>query len=1352
MKKNLLFIFLLYCSISLSFSSISSEKSVDPSPDDFGKEAQDFFIIQTADEEHRGGEISIPRNLLRNGRGQCLYADEHYIVLKEKISDTNIAIKQGEQVEAIEKESIGTEHSSFRTGFYDSRTLEPLFYLSFGATQVEFNPTLGVFSLTYDSMEHTRIYRDVECVLVKPDTREWCATSFKSHWLGGNEMSWNGNNLDFRLGWGPMKKTYEIFQFAKPFLKTPVKLRSIDTNQEKDYWEKQEQDEIIKKERYSKIWKESDSSGCPRVDIAQGESLGCIAWTSGTDVLNQLDFNTLSHKAMEMPGKTLASFGRMQENGLWVLSGKKGKTHLLTLFNAEDESCSYECPEGVLVSPSGTEAWSGDYVMDIKLKGMIPKFQAPKNKKIVGVDFVNREVIVQEADKYKNTDDYEAWIEQMRPSSYDLDTGKLKLQKCLWYEVGDTESSSVYNNGCQTGEAPKGWGIGAHHNDYRRMNGLVSSIGIRLPSGKNVFYGGDGEDKNYIPHCSKDGQWNEITANNSVALHTCGKEAKWMLLVYDGSKGGQAVSFDATTLKSREIANWPKGGDSHQNVLWLPEKQWLFVPRQGYYEVIHVDNRGMENAVFSFYYAASEYAIVLPNGLYAGSPGCERLMQYRNETGGLERLARWRNRPGDVLAALGGRTESISLLQETTKRWLHKLRFDPATPEPSEGEMPIAKMKKLPELFAFSSSISVPLMLEATARNIDKYSIKINGVTKTVNLKEAIKTGQNADLDCELELEDGVNLVEIRAIDEKQVVGDAVRFRLIGREISQKKTMYVVSMGVSAYKNSAFNLRYAAKDATDFAEAMKSLYGENIRLLTLTDSSVTRESLQQVRDFLNKGVNPDDSLIFYCAGHGVLDDQWRYVFSSHEFDPDRPSETGILLDDLTACVTSCRARERLLLMDTCHSGMIGEEDEIKLARLDESLLDGVSFTQVRGLKPRKKVQLDVLQQRRFVEEMFALPSSGSEGVTILGAAGGGEFAQESKAWNNGIFTRCLIEGLRDGKADANQDGEIKIGELKKYIAVKVPAMTQGQQKPSLVSYDPDQDFILARTGSTKKENLSRIMDMSDDGINPGDYIDARTNNLGSDEKSDFLRNIFAEKVDYQYIKGKLASRSEIIADIKEGWQRWPHRFYKLLAAGRNENTVEVVYSYSLSDGTGKSAKGYTKEIWTLDDQGKIVQWRETVSRKGIPALSPEILTAINHSGRQYSSREYVECRQNGYVNILAGLFADQVDYQYIKGKMATREDVVKDIAGGFQQWTQKEYNLIASGKKDNVVEVIYSYSVTKIDAPKDQYGSSLPISGYTKETWTLDEQGKIAKWRESISRKEPPLLSQGMSVTFACPH
>jgi hypothetical protein len=161
-------------------------------------------------------------------------------------------------------------------------------------------------------------------------------------------------------------------------------------------------------------------------------------------------------------------------------------------------------------------------------------------------------------------------------------------------------------------------------------------------------------------------------------------------------------------------------------------------------------------------------------------------------------------------------------------------------------------------------------------------------------------------------------------------------------------------------------------------------------------------------------------------------------------------------------IGSSKSLKRLLLLDTCHSGQVGEKDEMLLAQMDTELPKGVRAVKQRGMSVKPVAGLSAEGQQRFIEEMFLLPGL-HRGINIIGASGGAEFALESAQWNNGVFTASIIEALREKKADLNEDGRVSVGELRNYLSQRVSELTKGAQKPSVVAAERDQDFDLIRT-------------------------------------------------------------------------------------------------------------------------------------------------------------------------------------------------------------------------------------------------------------------------------------------------
>ncbi len=68
------------------------------------------------------------------------------------------------------------------------------------------------------------------------------------------------------------------------------------------------------------------------------------------------------------------------------------------------------------------------------------------------------------------------------------------------------------------------------------------------------------------------------------------------------------------------------------------------------------------------------------------------------------------------------------------------------------------------------------------------------------------------------------------------------------------------------------------------------------------------------------------------------------------------------------------------------------------------------------------------------------------GVIVFSSSTGKQFSLEDPDWNNGAFTKALIEGIQ-GQADYKNDWFISMAELELYLGERVKELTNGRQTP-----------------------------------------------------------------------------------------------------------------------------------------------------------------------------------------------------------------------------------------------------------------------------------------------------------------
>ncbi len=91
---------------------------------------------------------------------------------------------------------------------------------------------------------------------------------------------------------------------------------------------------------------------------------------------------------------------------------------------------------------------------------------------------------------------------------------------------------------------------------------------------------------------------------------------------------------------------------------------------------------------------------------------------------------------------------------------------------------------------------------------------------------------------------------------------------------------------------------------------------ENVTVLLNEDERAVRIAIERFFKLRDR----DDLVLFYYAGHGIVDDQRRLAFALGETDPDLLISTAIAARWLQEAMAESRARRQILILDCCNSG------------------------------------------------------------------------------------------------------------------------------------------------------------------------------------------------------------------------------------------------------------------------------------------------------------------------------------------------------------------------------------------------------------------------------------------------
>lgn len=149
-----------------------------------------------------------------------------------------------------------------------------------------------------------------------------------------------------------------------------------------------------------------------------------------------------------------------------------------------------------------------------------------------------------------------------------------------------------------------------------------------------------------------------------------------------------------------------------------------------------------------------------------------------------------------------------------------------------------------------------------------------------------------------------------------------------------RSTLHVLTIGISEYRSEAdfSRLPFAATSARaleEFFTHQASCPARSYRAIrvwpALTNSSATQRGILEALADIRKSMSPDDVLLIYLAGHGVLEPgEEMFNFIPFDADSSQLNATAISTATLATVLREMSAERIVLLIDTCQSGAVVE--------------------------------------------------------------------------------------------------------------------------------------------------------------------------------------------------------------------------------------------------------------------------------------------------------------------------------------------------------------------------------------------------------------------------------------------
>ncbi len=317
------------------------------------------------------------------------------------------------------------------------------------------------------------------------------------------------------------------------------------------------------------------------------------------------------------------------------------------------------------------------------------------------------------------------------------------------------------------------------------------------------------------------------------------------------------------------------------------------------------------------------------------------------------------------------------------------------------------------------------------------YTVDLTSFSGRLIPKTALKSGER-------------NKIEVRATNRDEVATSrATSLTLPAPEkAAEPPRIWMIIAGSSDYQGEDLDLKFAAKDAADFAQAMRIAAGRyltgpdqvHIKLLTASPGSVKGESLPTKANLLaafaelKKGCRSTDIVLVYLSGHGSAaagqDADYYYLTCDARSvgDLENPSvRAGVTLSstELASLMNAIPAQKQVLILDTCASGRAAEK-----------------------LSASKTVPGSTIRSWERMQDRT--------GLFILAGSAANAVSYEASRYGQGLLTYSLLEALRKGAALRRDPGDnvgfVDVALLLGFATDEVPELAKGiggVQRPHL---------------------------------------------------------------------------------------------------------------------------------------------------------------------------------------------------------------------------------------------------------------------------------------------------------------
>jgi len=179
---------------------------------------------------------------------------------------------------------------------------------------------------------------------------------------------------------------------------------------------------------------------------------------------------------------------------------------------------------------------------------------------------------------------------------------------------------------------------------------------------------------------------------------------------------------------------------------------------------------------------------------------------------------------------------------------------------------------------------------------------------------------------------------------------------------------------------------------------------DKIKLL-LDEDATSRKIKSAIGTWLRRQAGEDDTVLIYYAGHGASEEDKAY-WVTHDADIDDLFATAVRNNTISEMLDDVASKRIITLLDSCYSAATVKRKNRTRAIVVKAPLE--KFT--------------------------------GQGRVVISASDGEQLSLEMEAYEHGVFTYYLLEGLKgqaDGTTAEERDGIVEIEEVWNYVRNQV---------------------------------------------------------------------------------------------------------------------------------------------------------------------------------------------------------------------------------------------------------------------------------------------------------------------------